>query len=429
MPQSPLDPLTFLFLSFIVVVVALLTMRRPSYGVAALVVAQPFALYRDILGTTVTLPKVVLLAVLIGMTERLPSLREPLDQRARNFFLALFFVIAATAITLLQARYRLAAIRETFKAVEYLLLFAAAYFNYRLDPNRSLITKSVVYVALAVSLLALSQEYFAAPSVLLINGHTVPRIAGPLEGPNQLAGYLGLTLPLLFALSVYERQRLANCAMGLTIFALFLTYSRAGVLPAFVSLAVVAANLPLRSMRAQLGALSVGLACGLGVAGFWSALTHSMAVFRFFTFAEAPNAGGVGNRSQLWPAAVTLWQRHPFFGIGAGNFEFEIGQVGPHGIRTHANSVYLQALVEGGLPLFAATLCLTWLSIAAFFRERARSPMFLGACAASIGLALHQLFDYLTFYPKVGGWWVLILALAAADGARLTDSGANESTE
>ncbi|MBC5829781.1 MAG: O-antigen ligase family protein [Candidatus Eremiobacteraeota bacterium] len=429
MPQTPLDPLTFLFFSFIVVVVALLTMRRPSYGVAALVVAQPFALYRDLLGTTVTLPKVVLLAVLIGMTERLPSLRERLDQRARSFFLALFFVVAATAITLLQAQYKHPAIRETFKAVEYLLLFAAAYFNYRLDPNRSLITKSVVYVALAVSLLALSQEYFAAPSVLLINGHTIPRIAGPLEGPNQLAGYLGLTLPLLFALCVYERQRLANCALALAMFALFLTYSRAGVFPAFVSLAVVAANLPLRLMRAQLAALSVGLACGLGAVGVWSALTHSMAVFRFFTFAEVPNPGGVGSRSQLWPAAIMLWERHPFFGIGAGNFELEIGQVGPHGIRTHANSVYLQALVEGGLPLFAATLRLTWLSIAAFFRERARSPMFLAACAASIGLALHQLFDYLTFYPKVGGWWLLILALAAADGARLTDSGAKESTE
>lgn len=429
MPQTPLDPLTFLFFGFVVVVVALLTMRQPSYGVAALVVAQPFALYRDILGTTVTLPKVVLFAVLIGLTERLPSLRERLDRRTRSLFLISFLVIAATAITLLQAQYKHPAIRETFKAVEYLLLFAAAFFNYRLDPNRSRIAKSVVYVTIAVTLLALSQEFLAAPSVLLVNGHTIPRIAGPLEGPNQLAGYLDLSLPLLFVLSVYERQRLANLALALAMFALFLTYSRAGVFPAFVSLAVVAATLPLRLMRAQLAALSVGLAGGLGVAGVWSTLTHSMVVFRFFTFAEVPNAGSVGNRSQLWPAAVKLWERHPILGIGAGNFELQIAQVGPRGIRTHANSVYLQALVEGGLPLFAATLGLTWLSIAAFFRERARSPMFLAACAASIGLALHQLFDYLTFYPKVGGWWWIILALAAADGARLTDSAANESPE
>ncbi|MDQ6932726.1 MAG: O-antigen ligase family protein [Candidatus Eremiobacteraeota bacterium] len=429
MPKTPLDPLTFLLFSFVFVCVALLTTRRPSYGVAALVVAQPFALYRDLLGTTVTLSKVVLLAVLIGLSEHLPAILERPDKRARSFFIASFLVIVATAITLLQAQYRQPAIRETFKAIEYMLLFSAAYFSYRLDPDRSLITKSVVYVTLAVSLLALSQEYFAAPSVLLVDGHTIPRIAGPLEGPNQLAGYLDLSLPLLLALCVYEKHRLGNSALGLAMFALFLTYSRAGIFPALVSLIVVAANLPLSAMRAQLAALWTGLVCGLGIAGLWSALTHSLTVFHFASLAEVPKAGSVGSRSQLWPAAVTLWERHPFFGIGAGNFELEIARVGPHGIRTHANSLYLQALVEGGLPLFAATLNLTWLSIAAFFRERARSPLFLAACAASIGLALHQLFDYLTFYPKVGGWWWLILALAAADGARLSDSGAKDSLE
>lgn len=429
MPLTPLDPLTFLFFSFVFVAVALLTIRRPAYGVAALIAAQPFALYRDLLGTTVTLPKVVLVAVLVGMTEHLPALGQRPDKRARSLFLASFAVIAATAITLLQARYRHAALRETFKTVEYVLLFTAAYFSYRLDPNRSLITKSVVYVTLAVSLLALSQEYFAAPSVLLVNGHTIPRIAGPLEGPNQLAGYLALTLPLLFALSIYEKQRLAIVALGLAMFALFLTYSRAGVFPAFVSLAIVAAGQPLRLIRAQLATLAAGLFCGLGIAEVWSALTHSLAVFRFVNFAEVPNAGSVGSRSQLWPAAVMLWERHPILGIGAGNFEFEISQVGLHGIRTHANSIYLQALVEGGLPLFAATLGLTWVSITVFFRERIRSPFMLAAFSASIGLALHQLFDYMTFYPKVGGWWWLILALAAAEGARLRDSGAKDSTQ
>lgn len=429
MPQTPLDPLTFLFFSLVLVVVALLTIRRPCYGVAALVAAQPFALYRDILGTTVTLPKVVLVAVIIGFTEHLPALHERLDKRARGLFLASFLMIAATAITLLQAQYRHPAMRETFKTLEYILLFSAAFFCYRLDPNRSLLAKSVVYVTLAVSLLALGQEYFTAPSVLLVNGRTIPRIAGPLEGPNQLAGYLGLTLPLLFALSAYERERLANWTLAVAMLALFLTYSRAGVVPALISLAIVGANVPFRLMRAQLTALLIGIVCGLGITGVWSALTHSLAVFRFFSFAEVPNAGGVGSRSQLWPAAVMLWERHPLFGIGAGNFEFEIAQVGPHGIRTHANSIYLQALVEGGLPLFSATLWLTWVSISAYFKERLRSPLFLAACAASIGLALHQLFDYLTFYPKVGGWWWIILALAAAEGGRLTERGANDSTQ
>jgi hypothetical protein len=38
----------------------------------------------------------------------------------------------------------------------------------------------------------------------------------------------------------------------------------------------------------------------------------------------------------------------------------------------------------------------------------------LGALAASVALALHQVVDYLVFYPKVGGAWWLLLGIAAA---------------
>jgi hypothetical protein len=40
--------------------------------------------------------------------------------------------------------------------------------------------------------------------------------------------------------------------------------------------------------------------------------------------------------------------------------------------------------------------------------------MTVAAFAASIALAFHQIFDLLIFYPKVGEWWWLTLALGAA---------------
>jgi O-antigen ligase len=101
--------------------------------------------------------------------------------------------------------------------------------------------------------------------------------------------------------------------------------------------------------------------------------------------------------------------------VGAGNYELLLPTVGLKNIRTHSNSLYIQAWVEGGIPLLLATLGLVYASIATFVRDARSSPFIAGALAASIALALHQIVDYLVFYNKVGEWWWVILALGAAE--------------
>ena len=44
-----------------------------------------------------------------------------------------------------------------------------------------------------------------------------------------------------------------------------------------------------------------------------------------------------------------------------------------------------------------------------------RRPLIVGALGASVGLALHQVFDYLVFFPKIGLFWWLILAIGVAE--------------
>jgi O-antigen ligase len=135
-------------------------------------------------------------------------------------------------------------------------------------------------------------------------------------------------------------------------------------------------------------------------------------------------AGGVGNRSELWHAAWRMWLAHPVLGVGAGNFELLLPAYGVFGVRTHANSWYLQSLAEGGIALFAATIALLVAVIAGLAgahplrRLRAASPWVVAGVGATLALTVHQTVDYLVFYPKVGGAWWLLLGIAAAALAR-----------
>ncbi len=412
----PVDPLALVVYVTVFVSVSLVTTRQPAYGVCALILLEPFAFYHQAFDTTVTVPKVALLGVLLGVSVYPNALAPLLSKTASRVFTAGLLVLAATLLSLAHAAYHAPVIRESLKTVEYLLIFCAVIAAYRLDPDRRSIRIAVIWAAIAVAILALGQELVGAPSGLWINGHEVPRIAGPLEGPNQLAGYLDVALPLTLALAMDQPDALSAAGLFFIAFADFLTFSRGGLIAGAIACVVVAWILR-RPLLLWIKPLAGGLFAGLLVVAAWVLQLHLGGLWPVFRVddVESTYGGGVGTRSELWHAAIALWKTHKIFGIGAGNFELEIPLTGLKGVRTHANSLYLQSLVEGGIPLFAATLWLTYTSIAAFVRERACSPFVAAAIAGSVALMLHQIIDFLTFYPKVGAEWWILLALAAAE--------------
>ena len=415
---NPLDPLAAIVFVAAFVAATLLTLRRPVFGLCALIAAVPFALYRDVLGTTVTIPKVVVLGVALGLTAyagRLPSLRA---LPVRTLLIAAGCLIAAAALSILQAGSPGAAVRETLKLVEYALAFLTAYVCFKLDPADGPVRAAIAIVVSIVALGALAQEFGDAPSGMYFNNIVVPRIAGTLEGPNQLAGYLEIGIALLASFVCARPRWSYSVALGLAAFADILTYSRSGLIGAAVAVAIVAIVYRRAALR-LFAPLATALLAGAGTTAVWAESAH-IGAFNLFRFpgsdigAGTTYAGGVGSRSELWRAAVALWRAHPIFGVGAGNFELDLPRVGLPGVRTHANSLYLQALVEGGIPMILATLYFVWTSIASFVRRASASPFASAAMAASIALAVHQTVDYVVFYPKVGEMWWIVLALGAA---------------
>ncbi|MFY9781656.1 MAG: O-antigen ligase family protein [Candidatus Baltobacteraceae bacterium] len=402
------------------VLVAFATKARPALGLAALVASVPFAFYQTVGRTTFTLPKAALLGLIAGLFARHADLRPLAARPARPILIAGALVLAATILSGLQAAHREPVARETFKALEYLLAFAAVLVAARADWDERIVRVTLAATVTLVSILALAQASGRAPSAIAFASHAIPRVAGPLEGPNQLAGFLGLALPVLLAFALArEPLGIELAGLGLGAMALALTLSRAGLLAALLALGIVAVSSRPRRTLALL-TLSAGITLGLvtlGLQGF--AATHTLAgafdlLLHFASLAEAQDPGQVGRRSELWSAAIALWRTHPFFGVGAGNFELDLGSAGIAGVRTHANSLYLQSLAEGGIVGLAATLALVTASVGSFARGPFREPLVLGALAASVGFALHQCVDLLVFYPKVGELWWILLALGVS---------------
>lgn len=417
--RTPLDAEGVVAFALSFLAVTVIAARRPAYGVAVMIALVPFAFYRDVGATTITLPKVALLAnaVALLIARKAPyALRRP---AAATILVCGALVVLGTALSIRAALYVEPAIRETFKSIEYLLLFSVVVVATSCDPDRRPIRLALLGSVVLVGFLAIAQELTGAPSGVWFENHPIPRIAGPLEGPNQLAGYLGIALAVVAAFALRERfGAFEAAALGIGSCALVLTISRAGVAASLAGIAIVFAVVPSPARRAAATAIGAGCAAGVLIIAAWGLYAaHAPAgvdlLLHFSSTAESANPGSVGNRSQIWHAVFVLWSHHPFFGIGAGNFERELGAAGYPKLHTHANSLYLQALVEGGIPLAAATVALVGASIARFVRGPFDDALVAAALGANVGLAIHQVFDLLVFYPKVGELWWIVLALGA----------------
>lgn len=415
---AALDPLALILFCAVFVAVALLTARRSSYGLCALILATPIAFAHDIAHTTVTLPKCVLLGVLLGLTCYRGASAAIRRRPAAILIAVLCAYIVATMLSAIHAPHRAEVVRETFKWIQYVAILIASYFCYRFDPDERPAIAATAVISLVVALSALVQEFAGAPSGLYIGAVIVPRIAGVLEGPNQLAAYITIVFSALTAWYIVRPSRLLAIAIAFTACADVLTFSRAGVLTLLIAVAIVGLWSGKRAWIAWRPAIA-GACVGIIGAIWWAIYAHTPGVLRV-SLSGSAYAGGVGNRSELWSAAWRMFRAHPIFGVGAGNFELELPYYGVYGVRTHANSWYLQSLAEGGLALFAATIAVVIASVRSFLarpwlpRLREQSPWVAAALASSVALALHQIVDDFVFYPKVGGAWFVLLGIAAA---------------
>jgi O-antigen ligase len=402
---------------------AYLGARRSPWIAFVLAAAIPFAGYRDVAQTTLTVPKCVAFGCAMGLL--LSGVNPwPSSLAARRVFAAGLALLIPIAVSAVAASSRLLAGREFFKQAEYLVFFwCAVACIERVGGSARYLTWGAIAATVVVASVALAQAWAGhAPSVVLVNGHAVPRVTGTLEGPNQLAGYFEAALPLLWVAPLVADglAPLRRYGAGASVAALVLSQSRAGIIMSAVSYALLW-RMRNAAARSSLIAVAGGAVLGVALVSFWLfAVAHARwaDLERFVLLDVSAQAGGVGTRAQLWPAAIALFRHHPLTGVGAGNFALALPSVGVYGVGGGASSLWLQTLAEQGVIGFAALVAFAWIALRETYAARRISALALAAFLASVSLLAHQLVDYLFFFPKVASmFWLLLGAGVAAAAA------------
>ena len=394
----PIDRWTALAYLLVAVVAAYATRRRPAYGLAALIVATPLGLARYVGTTSLTIEKAAVIGFVGALIVARPFWTVLGNPPVRRIALALAGALAAIAISAIEAQDRLAVARELLKWTEYGVVFLACAVAFAADSDERPIWRAIGIGGTIVAVSALAQYVVGANAGIFVRGGSVPRIAGLLEGPNQLSGYLGLLLPVVLARNLLHRDAGLLAFFSLLAVTDVLTLSRSGIVAAIVGCAIVFFVLrPPRIVRTR---SIVGVLAIAALAVFF-ALRAGFSE-QYFSLAPVPQpADHLGNRAILWRAAIVMWKRSPIVGV-----------------HTHANSIYLQSLAEGGVIMLAATLGIFATILVTFGRSGVRVPLVTGALAATVGFAVHQLYDDLVFFPKVGVMWWILVGLAAGELAR-----------
>ncbi len=239
-----------------------------------------------------------------------------------------------------------------------------------------------------------------------------------LQGDHvYFAVYQVLALPAALALAALERSSVRRGfyygVVGVIAVSIVASLSRTGLV---MLAAVIAATLLLpfriffRSAAQKLGyAFTLGGAAVVAaIAGLTPFINRAQTIFNFSSSSGDRGSG----RIDLWRAALHGFRDHPWFGLGAGNFQakaLDLLQTTP-GVNTAASYVapgrvvhnaYLEALTElgaVGLALFLLILFFTVRSYLGTFRraraagDRAIESFSIALIVAVFGFAISMLF-------------------------------------
>jgi O-antigen ligase len=347
--------------------------------------------------------------------------------RLSSLDLGVLVLLILSALSTLAAEQRAVAVYE-FRTV--LLGAAAFYFLLRVIPLEEKAIWRIVdfFVLGGVAVAAIGLYQYVTNTGLIVTEEGVARIRSVYGSPNNLALYLGRTLPLALAVVIIgplrntfqtTRRILYVVACLVMASALILTFSRGALvlgLPA--ALAVI-----LIGWQGRRGALLVGAALALGLMALPVAANFVPRLAGLFD----PQSGTGFFRVNLWLSAWRMFLDHPWLGVGPDNFLYAyrgfyiLPQAWQEPNLSHPHNLVLDFLSRLGIFGFAAGVWLVvsfWRTILSPSPPLTRSPdtsfysLKIGLAALVADMLAHGLVDHSFFLVDLAFAFMLALALA-----------------
>lgn len=448
-------PLSLAAMAVVGVMAVLVSLVRLEWGLCLLALAVPFESLKaiELGGLSVTFTEVLCgLLVLAWLGQGAIHRRLPLHFTPLALGLTLFVALAAASVGV--AENLSLALKELLRWLEVLLVYLLVVSLAReRGPQRLLV--GALFLAAGMEVLLGAYQFFARVGPPSFAFGSFLRAYGTFGQPNPYAGYLAMVAPLAYALAVFSGKGqadphprreldwlrlLAWLALGGTVAASLMSLSRGGWMGLAVALVLVTA---LASRRgAVLTALGLVVLAALAVLGLSDLLPASIAsrlsivgdyfgVFDVRTVVLTPENWALVERMAHWQAAWLMYEDHPLFGVGIGNYAAAYPRYflppwqDPLG---HAHNLYLNMLAEMGAIGLASYLLLigSWfaLGLASLRRAEPGFPraLALGCLGILTASAVHNVFDNLLVHG-LNVHLAIILGLLSLSGLRRLQIG------
>ena len=287
-----------------------------------------------------------------------------------------------------------------------LLVFGFAAYDYygQTQEARTFFGKRLLWILATVILLGFIQFYLIPDiSTWSTEGGWDPhtgRLLGTWMDPNFVAGLLSFCLPLMIGLWYRSKNKLLGLLILISFFALFLTFSRSGLLAAVTGLGIF---FLLRDPKIILLGILI-LTLGVSV--------NQRAQKRFIEFTGTISSVLLQDTDEIdptaklrfksWRDSFALYQKYPVLGIGFNTYRYRAAEEGivdeKYFSAGGADSTLLTILVTTG-TLGALAFAWLWFHLIFQHLQRFRNPISLGLASGICALFVHSVFVNSLLFP------------------------------